>query len=147
MIYITHDNYRNAELPLEGNASWPFHWPGSCLTAQSIVFPLIMMANSSIIQARWRLTWNPNIDSGEAQTAVRIVSAYDGPSNIQEVASFYQKNWTNPRNDAKWVTTELRSLFAQAVIDQKDLQIILQVVGNGTFGPHIYSSALEVVYA
>jgi len=146
MHYVTLDNYRNAELPLEGDASYPWHWPGSCLTAQSIVFPVIAMKYMNVISVKWRLTWNPNIDAGDAQTAVRLVSAYDGPSNIQQVEAMYQKNWTSPRNDSIYITDKFKEMVAQAVADNKDLQFILQVVGNGTFGPHIYSSSLEMVY-
>ena len=145
MNYATLDMYRNTQVPLVGTGGYPWHWPGSCLTAQSVVIPLIALTYLNPIKVKWRLTWNPNIDQGTQQTAVRLLSCYDGPSNLVLQAAFFRSNCTSPQNDATDITSIFKALVSQAVADQKDLQFTHQVVGNGTVGPEIYSSSLEIV--
>lgn len=146
MNYHTLDLYRNAQVPLEGTGVYPWHWPGSCLTAQTVVIPLVALPYLNVVKVKWRLTWNPNIDNGSDQTAVRLVSFYNGPSSIVQRAAFFRANCTSPQNDATTITTVLKAAVAQAIADGQDLQFSHQVVGNGTVGPQIYSSALECVF-
>lgn len=146
MNYHTLDLYRNAQTPLESIGTYPWHWPGSCLTAQSVIIPLVALPLLNMVKVKWRLTWNPNIDDGTQQTAVRLCSCYDGPSNLVQQAAFFRANCTSPQNDAVDITTAFKSLVTQAIADQKDLQFTHQTVGTGTIGPLIYSSSLECVF-
>lgn len=139
--FVIHDLFRDTNNPLVGNPSAVWNWPGKCLTAQSVVFPYPACLN--IKSAKWRLTWNPNVNDGVSQTAVRLVSANSGPSNVQQIAAFFHANYTNPLNDAVDITQALRSLVDTS---GEMFQILHQTAGNAFVGPLIYSSALEVVY-
>lgn len=143
--FVTHDLFRDTARPLEGPATWPFTWPGNCLTAQSVVLPYPEMRELAIEKVRWRLTWNPNTGTG-SQTAVRLVACYSGPVIKCEVASFFRANVTTPKNDAVDITAKVKEMVEQALADQQELQFIHQTCGDGAVGPHIYSSALEIVY-
>lgn len=144
MIYSTLDLYRNANTPLVGTGSSAWHYGGSCLTAQSVVFPLLAMQYMNSIKVKWRVTWNPSIDAGDQQTAVRLVSADPGPTNVQLVKAFFRKNCMSPQNDAVDITAEFKALLAESVAAGTDLQFITQLAGNSTIGPQVYSSALEI---
>lgn len=145
MHYHTLDIYRSAQVPLVGRGGNAWHWPGSCLTAQSIVFPLLALTYLHPISVKWRLTWNPNINNGEQQTAVRLCSCYNGPENIIQQAAFFRANCTSPQNDAIDITAAFKSIVAQAIADQKVMQLTHQFSGTGTSGPEVYSSAIEIV--
>lgn len=145
MHLVVYDLFRDTFNPMYCKPDYGWVWPGKCLTAQSVVFPYPELTNFNVHSARWRLCWNPNIDNG-ANTAVRLVSAYSGPSNINQVASFFRANYTGPVNDTVDITCAMKDLIAQATIDQCMFEFIHQSQGDTNVGPIIYSSALEVVY-
>lgn len=145
--YAIHDLYRNTNGGMQCPKTWPFSWPGSCLTAQSVVFPPHLLASMDVQYVLWRLCWNPNVNRGSASTAVRLVAAENGPSNLREIGAFYRANYTQPLNDGVDITQAVRDLIADALTREVALQFIHQSCGDSVVGPIIYSSALEVVYA
>lgn len=145
-IPVVYDMFRNTNDPLVGNKTSTWAVGGSCFTAQSIIFHANALAGMNIESATWRLTWLPNIPTA-SQTAVRLCSADSGPSNITEITSFFgSANTTNPRNDAVDVTAALKALVDSHKVTPAMFQLFTQTIGDGTYGPLIYSSALEVIY-
>lgn len=139
------DLFRNTDAPLVGYKGNPFNWPGKCLTAQSVIFHGDSLLDLVVVKAIWRITWLPNINNG-AQTAVRLVSADSGPSNIQPVAAFFgSNNVSNPRNDAADITQALITLIDSHKEAGTMFQFIHQTAGDWTYGPLIYSSAIELI--
>lgn len=49
----------------------------------------------------------------------------------------------NPRNDAVDITDKLRALIESQA---QDFQLLHQTSGDGTHGPIIYSSSIEIFY-
>lgn len=142
-ITLRYDLFRNAGAPLVGYKGNPFGYPGSCVTAQSAVFEAGAFFGASIVSAKWRVCWLPNI-TGASQTAVRLVSAESGPSNLQQLAAFFAgNNTTNPLNDAADITAAMQALVAQGDF----FQLIHQTAGDNVKAPLIYSSAIELVVA
>lgn len=145
-IQVVYDMFRNTGVPLVGNKTSVWDVGGSCFTAQCVVIHENTLASMNIESACWRLTWLPNIPT-TAQTAVRLCSADSGPSNIAAIASFFgSANTTNPRNDAVDVTLALKTLVNSHKVTPAMFQLFTQTIGDGTYGPLIYSSALEVVF-
>lgn len=144
------DLFRNTDAPLVGYKGNPFSWPGKCLTAQAVIFHAAAMDTLNISQAYWRLCWLPNINNG-AQTAVRLVSADSGPTNIQQVAAFFgSNNISNPLNDVANITQALHDLIASHKSTGAEVarmfSMIHQTAGDGVNAPLIYSSSLEIIF-
>lgn len=133
--------YKNTEYPLHGTVNGAaFAWPGTALSANISVihaeFPM-----KKLLHARWLLVWNPNTDAGF--TAVRLVSADLGPTNIAEIAVFRKNNYHAPKVDGIDITNELNAILAGGVIKQ----LCHQTAGNGAAGALIYSSVIECVWS
>lgn len=140
---VQFDLYRNAGVPLQGTKLSVFNWPGGCLTSQSAVFHAAGLGDLNVVLALWRCCWSPNINNG-AQTAVRLVAADAGPSNIQQVAAFFQAN-PGVRNDAADITQAVRARVESHRLSNTMFQLIHQTAGDSSTGPLIYSSAIELI--
>lgn len=145
------DHFRNTDIPLNGNKTSTFNYAGSCLTAQSVIFPAESLTTLKIKKAIWRICWKPNITNG-AQTGIRLVSANSGPSNINQVVATFSGGKPNtPLNEAFDITESLKALIEsnKPNIDLPNgamFQLIPQSVGDSSNGCLIYSSSIEIIY-
>lgn len=142
--------FRNAAAPMQGNKSgWAVG--GSCFTAQVVPFHPEWFADATVVKAIWRVTWLPNITNG-AQTAVRLswvdtATAGSATPGISVLAATFSGGKPNsPLNEAFDITTKLNAVIASHANPQKFFQIFTEETGDGTYGPLIYSSALEIVF-
>lgn len=132
--------YRNPQTALQGTANGAaFAYPGSALTASSVRFHADLGLRP-IKKALWVLVWNPNTTSG--YTAVRLVTADNGPANLVEIARISNNNYTSPKVDAVDITADLNALIAAG----RFKQILQQTAGNGANGALIYASWIEIVW-
>lgn len=138
------DLYRNASFPMQGVIGSSWGYGGACLTAQSAVFRPEAVAGMDIKSVFWRVCWKPNIMNG-AQTAIRLISADSGPSNINQIASTFSGGKPNtPLNEAFDITSQFRDLVASHEAANAMFQLIMQSCGDGSNGALIYSSSIEI---
>lgn len=144
------DMFRNTDVPLRGvkDSTWGF--AGGCFTAQAVVIHPESMDGLDIVSAQWRICWLPNITNG-AMTMVRLIwsDAASGISN--EIYATSSNNKANsPQNEGVYIT----DIFNQLIASHKPspefpsgrlFQFAHQSCGDGTFGPLIYSSSIELV--
>jgi hypothetical protein len=145
------DHFRNAAMPLNGNKTSSFNYAGSCLTSQSVIFHSEALETLNIKKAIWRICWKPNITNG-SQTAIRLISANSGPSNINQIVATFSGGKTNtPLNEAFDITESLKALIESnsPSVDFPNgsmFQLITQSAGDGSNGCLIYSSSIELIY-
>ena len=131
---------------MKGNLTSTWNVQGACLTAQSILFLNNAYPLNNITYAEWRVCWKPNITNG-AQTALRLVSADSGPSNISPViATFSGGKPNSPLNEAFDITAALQALINSHCPANEMFQFFTQSVGDGSNAALIYKSSLYVVY-
>lgn len=147
------DMFRNADAPMRGNKSSTFGYAGGCFTAQAVVVHPEAMDGLNIVSAQWRICWLPNIDNG-AQTVVRLVwsdAGVQGEGSSNYIHAFSSVGKTNsPQNDGVYLTDTLKYLIgthkpSADFPSGRLFQFSIQSAGDGTFGPLIYSSSIELV--
>lgn len=129
--------YRNPSVPIHGTTpSGTWLYPGTALSASNV--QIIANFPMKIVQARWVLVWNPK--AGVGYNAVRLVTADDGPANIQEVAFINRNNTNTPVVNAYDVTAALQSVYAGGVYKH----LLQQTCGDTA--SDIYGSWIECVF-
>jgi hypothetical protein len=148
-IVTQFDLFRNCGQALQGHEGWPWNYAGGCLTAQSAVFHPQAFDGLEVVFAQWRICWHPNVPE-PAQTAVRLISADDGPSEIQEIAATYSGGKVTPTldtfNEGFNITDKVRALVDSHRGTGKRFQLIHQSMGDGMHGCLIFSSSIELVF-
>jgi hypothetical protein len=143
-VYSTIDFYRNpgTELPVGGQvfASWGF--PGAALSASTHSIPVA--ARMKLVLALWHLIWNPN--SASIGTAVRLVKADAGPTNVVAIKSFAVTTGSSPLNQSQDMTVEMRDFLLNPEPGTNRKTLGQQVFGDGTNGPKIYASYIECLW-
>jgi hypothetical protein len=132
--------YRNSQHALVGStssATWLF--PGTAATSSTFLLFSSLLDERQVIWARWVLAWNPN--TGATPTNVRLIY-FDGTGEITQFAKITGTNYHTPRVDAVIVTGFIQALINGGI----DKSIGMQTLGNGTNGPLIYGSWIEVVW-
>lgn len=144
-IITQFDLFRNTDVPLRGIASNTWGYMGNCFTAQTVVIHPESLDGLTLIRAFWRLCWRPNITNG-AQTAVRLCSSDEGPTNVQQViATFSGGKGNNPLNEAFDITADFQALIDSHKTPATCFQFTHQSCGDGTYAPQIFSSSIELV--
>jgi hypothetical protein len=128
--------YRNPSSPILGTVpSTPFKMPGAALSASSIrIYP----STRPLLLATWVLVWDPN--AGAAFNAVRLVSADDGPTNLQQIAFLNKNQSSSPIVQAADITTAIQSIMS----GQVSKQILMQTAGDSQ--SKIYRSTIDLVW-
>ena len=138
--------YRNAQTPIIGTSSGAvFAFPGNALTASSFKLRANELGSANLLVARWVLVWTPDNPDPNSPTGVRLISADDGPSNIQQIARIDSPTGVStftPIVSAVNVTTALQNIISSL----QGKNILQQTYGNGANGCKIYSSSIEMVW-
>lgn len=90
--------------------------------------------------ARLVVVWNPNTVNNSNATALRLVHADSGPSNITAIAQFAVAATTSPISDGLYVTSTLQALLDAGV----SKQLGIQMAGNANDAPKLYKFCLEL---
>ena len=129
--------YRDPANPLLGttpSATWQF--PGSALSASSIrVYPSTMR----VVSATWFLVWNPS--AGPTFNAVRLVTADNGPMNLQQIAFLNRNQVSTPIVQSVDITAAFRAIAE----GQTSRQILMQTCGDTQ--SRIFRSTIDVVWS
>lgn len=140
------DLFRNADAPMRGVVSNTWGYGGQCYTAQAAVFHAEALNGLNVLRAYWRCCWQPNIADPQ-QTAIRLLSANSGPSNLSVIASTFSGGKLRPGlevlNEAFDVTREVQELVKKGEM----FQLCTQSAGNGSVGCLIFSSSIELILA
>ncbi|WP_197427421.1 hypothetical protein [Bradyrhizobium retamae] len=132
---------RHSATSANGTSSGAWAFPGSALSASAVQFNGSTITGCRLYSARWVVAWNPNATTA-SPNGVALAKADSGPTNVVHLTSFTRASTTTPVVDAVDVTAAL-----QLLLDTATTKFIChQVVGNGTTGPMIYSSEVELIW-
>lgn len=128
--------YRDPANPLFGttpSATWQF--PGSALSASSV---RIHPSDFRVKSATWVVVWNPN--AGATFNAIRLVTADDGPVNLQQIAFINRNQAQTPVVQAVDITDAIRAITE----GQASRQVLMQTCGDTP--SRIFRSTIDVVW-
>lgn len=130
------DLFCHPSYPALGQPTNDWLFPGNALSASLRRFRFDWCR--PIADARWMVVWDPNTSG--TQTGIRLVQSDDGPTNLVELDRFVVTGPMSPITGAKDVTAKLQALQQAGVMKN----IGHQTIGNGSAGPKIYRSTLEI---
>jgi hypothetical protein len=137
-FYMPFNIFCHPDAPALGAASGTWAFPGSALSSSLIRFYFDYLP--PITEAHWMVVWNPN--TGASSTGIQLVQSDDGPSNIVPLRNITQANVSTPVTVRHDVTAALQALQQAGGIKN----IGHRTAGNGSNGPKIYRSALELCF-
>jgi hypothetical protein len=128
--------HRHGSVPIVGNAGASYGAQGAAFTAQSTFLFGSAIPGASVLFAAWRVAWTPFGFGG-----IRLLHFNPGPSDFVEVARF-ERSAPFPVADAIVITSTINALLAAG----QTRVFTFETRGNGSVGPAIYSSVIELVW-
>ncbi|WP_156433652.1 hypothetical protein [Bradyrhizobium retamae] len=133
---------RHSATSTNGTSSGTWAFPGNALSASTVMFNYgSFITGCKLYSARWVVAWNPNATTA-SPNGVALATADSGPTNVVHISVFTRASTTTPVVDGADVTATLQALITAGT----SKFICHQVVGNGTTGPMIYSSEIELMW-